>query len=101
MPSRSTIRLGGGSSTAGAGTAVVLVSGGVALWTSGSGVADGAGVSFPAAAMAGWLVMVSATGGGSVGVAAAGASCFRYCAATNPYALVGASISSQSPLALT
>src|SRR5690348_14604660 len=101
IPSRWTIRLGGGSSLAAVeGDSVdavsvtafvadrVSVGGVLVVWVS---------VVAAATAAASATILVSA---GAVAIVP-GASCFKYCAATKAYALVGGSISIQSPLVLS
>src|ERR1700729_2822746 len=100
MPSRCTMRLGGGSS-AGGGNGVGIS--GVTTGTGGVGVAGGVStVVVGGAAMGGafsTIVGVGTTGGGVAG--SVGALCVRNCAATKPKAFVGASISVHSPLVVT
>src|SRR6266404_4953347 len=99
IPSRCTMRGGGGSSTAAAGVDVISVGALVGGGTARAGVV--AGVSVGAATTGGASATVAVLGAGSVGVVAgaAGASCFRYCAATKANASAGGSISNHSPLA--
>src|SRR5689334_11205168 len=99
IPSRCTIRGGGGSSTAAAGVDVNSVGALVAGGTAGAGVV--AGDSVAAATTGGASAAVAVVGEASAGVvaSAAGVSCFRYCAATKANASAGGSISNHSPLA--
>src|ERR1019366_6924495 len=64
----------------------------------GGGVHCAGGVGRPPA---GGGALTACAGGAGVGVGGADASCFRYCVATNAYALAGASISVQSPCVVT
>src|ERR1035437_9202176 len=103
-PSRCTIRGGGGSVTSGSaagggvGAGVGITAGGsVGAGTTGASVGGGATVGAAATVVA-IGVGSGGAGGGGVGAGASAGPCFRYCAATNANALVGASISVQSPL---
>src|SRR5258708_39996693 len=93
IPSRSTMRGAGGSSTTGAGSGV-----GIAGVTTGAVVVEFVGVSVGAAAIVAGFSTTAATGGwvgGAVtGIASLGAN---KSAATNPYVLVGASAELHSP----
>src|ERR1700690_2361070 len=96
MPSRCTIRGGGGSSTTGSVggvTGVVIAGVSVEGGTTGTSVGGGA-TGGTAATMVG--AGVGSVGGG-VGAGASAGPCFRYCAAMNAYAPGGAPISVQSP----
>src|SRR5262249_4962392 len=95
-PSRCTMRLGGGSSTAGVGG----VAGGALV----TGDAGGAGGGSEGGAATGLVSATVAGGGGGSGGgvgAVPGASWRRYWAATKPHASAGASISVHAPLVPT
>src|SRR5689334_3276719 len=93
IPSRCTMRGGGGSSTTGA--AFVGASP-----IAGAGISGVAGGSVGAGATPGVSGIVVGAGAGSVGATATtgASSCFKYIAAMNAYAFAGAWIWVQSPL---
>src|ERR1044071_5047520 len=102
IPSRCTIRGGGGSSITVAG-ADAASPGALVTVSAGGGAAVGVSTGAATTGGAASATVVAFVAGSGVAVATdvAGDSCFRYCAATKAYASAGGSICSHSPFAPT